>query len=74
VNGKGNMVRKLKMSIYWLKQASRSEGADIFFLCFMRMIYYLQQMIMSFCLKLSICCPQILDLKDLGEASYVLGI
>jgi hypothetical protein len=65
---------KLKRLIYWLKQASRSVGAEIFFLCFMWMIYCLQQMIMSSWLKLSVCCLPNFDLKDLGEASYVLGI
>jgi hypothetical protein len=31
-------------------------------------------MILSSCLKLSICCLSIFDLKDLGEASYGLGL
>ncbi len=68
------MVCKLKRSIYWLKQASRSVGADIFFLCF-----YMDDILLAandngLLFETKGMLSSHFDMKDLGEAFYVLGI
>jgi hypothetical protein len=48
--------------------------ADIFFFCFMWMIYHLQQMIMSSLFETKRVLSSHFDMKDLVEASYVSGV
>ena len=49
-------------------------GVVTYFLFNKLMVYYMHKMILTFLLRQSICCQPFFDIKDLGEASYVLGI
>jgi len=67
-------VCKLKRSIYWLKQASRSVRADIFFL-----VFYVDDILLAandkaLLFETKRMLSSYFNMKDLGEAFYVLGI